>query len=163
MEQVNKFTEAVTQMTSSHNANKLAARSIAEPENSDNSDFGADDEVNDKPNRVTIHETDCSLYNEANLAAFFLSHLETSSFSVARILSLSLCLSGSACLSVCLSLSSLKTVGSSIPTVLSLDNGDTITNPNDIANTFNNYFAFIAETTKKSIKYTQTFFKLSLK
>ena len=105
MEQVNKFTEAVTQMTSSHNANKLAARSIAEPENSDNSDFGADDEVNDKPNRVTIHETDCSLYNEANLAAFFLSHLETSSFSVARILSLSLCLSGSACLSVCLSVS----------------------------------------------------------
>ena len=57
MEQVNKFTEAVTKMTSSHNANKLAARSIADPENSDNSDFGADDEVNDKPNRVTIHET----------------------------------------------------------------------------------------------------------
>ena len=49
---------------------------------------------------------------------------------------------------------SLKTVASNIPTVLSLDNGDTMTNPYDIANTFNNYFAFIAETTKKSIKYT---------
>ena len=44
---------------------------------------------------------------------------------------------------------SLKTVVSSIPTVLSLDNGDTITNPYDIANTFNNYFASITETTKK--------------
>ena len=42
-----------------------------------------------------------------------------------------------------------KTVASRIPTVLSLDNGDTITNPYDIVNTFNNYFAFIAETTKK--------------
>ena len=107
MEQVNKFTEAVTKMTSSHNANKLAARSIADPENSDNSDFGADDEVNDKPNRVTIHETECSLYNEADLAAFFLSHLETSSFSVARILSLclSVCLCLSICLCLCLSLS----------------------------------------------------------
>ena len=49
---------------------------------------------------------------------------------------------------------SLKTVASSVPTVLSLDNGDTITNPYDIANTFNNYFASIAETTKKSIKYS---------
>ena len=35
-------------------------------------------------------------------------------------------------------------------TVQSLDNGDTITNPFDIANTFNNYFASIAETTKKA-------------
>ena len=35
------------------------------------------------------------------------------------------------------------------PTVLSLNNGDTITNPYDIANTFNNYFASIAETMKK--------------
>ena len=50
------------------------------------------------------------------------------------------------------SLISLKTVASSIPTVLSLENGDTITNPDDIANTFNNYFASIAETTKKSKK-----------
>ena len=48
---------------------------------------------------------------------------------------------------------SLKTVASSIPTVLSLDNGDTITNPYEIANTLNNYFASIAETAKKSIKY----------
>ena len=52
------------------------------------------------------------------------------------------------------SLNSLKTVASSIPTVLSLDNGDTITNPYDAANNFNNYFASIAETTKKSIKYS---------
>ena len=44
------------------------------------------------------------------------------------------------------SLISLKTVASSIPTVLSLGNGDTITNPYDI---FNNYFASIAETAKK--------------
>ena len=36
------------------------------------------------------------------------------------------------------SLISLKTVASRIPNVLSLDNGDTITNPYDIANTFNN-------------------------
>ena len=52
------------------------------------------------------------------------------------------------------SLISLTTVASSVPTVLSLDNGDTITNPYDTANTFNNYFASIAETTKKSIKYS---------
>ena len=56
------------------------------------------------------------------------------------------------------SLISLKTVAFSIPTVLSLDNGDTITNPYDIANIFNNYFASIAETTKKSIKYTHKHF-----
>ena len=42
--------------------------------------------------------------------------------------------------------------------MLSLDNGNTITNPYDIANTFNNYFASIAETTKKSIKYTHKHF-----
>ena len=53
---------------------------------------------------------------------------------------------------------SLNTVASSAPTVLSLDNGDTITNPYDIANTFNNYFASIAETTKKSIKYSHKHF-----
>ena len=53
---------------------------------------------------------------------------------------------------------SLKTVASSVPTVFSLDNGDTITNPYDIANTFNNYFASIAETTKKSIKYSHKHF-----
>ena len=48
---------------------------------------------------------------------------------------------------------SLKSVASSVPTVLSLDNGDTKTNPYDIANTFNNYFVSIVETLKKSIKY----------
>ena len=49
---------------------------------------------------------------------------------------------------------SLKAVASNVPTVLSLDNGDTITNPYDIANTFNNYFASIAETTKKHKIFT---------
>ena len=44
---------------------------------------------------------------------------------------------------------SLKTVASNVPTVLSFDNGKIITNPYDVANTFNNYFASIAETTKK--------------
>ena len=39
------------------------------------------------------------------------------------------------------SLISLKTVAYHVPTVLSLDNGDTITNTNDTVNTFNNYFA----------------------
>ena len=48
------------------------------------------------------------------------------------------------------SLITLKSVASNVPTVLSLDNGDTITNPYDIAKTFNNYFASIAETTKKT-------------
>ena len=38
----------------------------------------------------------------------------------------------------------------SLPTALSLANGDTINNPYDIANNFNNYFASIAETTKKA-------------
>ena len=52
------------------------------------------------------------------------------------------------------SLISLKPVASNVPAVLSLDNSDTITSPYDIANTFNNYFASIAETTKKSIKYS---------
>ena len=56
------------------------------------------------------------------------------------------------------SLISLKTIASNVPTVLSLDNGDTITNPYDIANTFNNYFASIAETTKRSIKYSHKHF-----
>ena len=56
------------------------------------------------------------------------------------------------------SLISLNTVGSNVPTALSLDNGDTITNPYDIANTINNYFASIAETTKKSIKNSHRHF-----
>ena len=49
-------------------------------------------------------------------------------------------------------LSSLKTVAFIVRTVLSLDNGDTITNPHDMANNFNNNFASIAET-MKNIKY----------
>ena len=36
-----------------------------------------------------------------------------------------------------------------LPTILFLDNGNTITNPYDIVNTFNNCFASIAEATKK--------------
>ena len=47
------------------------------------------------------------------------------------------------------SLISLKAVASGVPTVLFLDNGDNITNTY-IASTFNNYFASIAETTKKA-------------
>ena len=50
------------------------------------------------------------------------------------------------------SLISLKTVASSVPTVLSLDNGGTITNPYDTDSAFNNYFDSIAETTKKKHK-----------
>ena len=49
------------------------------------------------------------------------------------------------------SLISLKTVTSSVPTILSLDNSVTITNPYDIANSSNNWFASIAETTKKAL------------
>ena len=56
------------------------------------------------------------------------------------------------------SLISLKTVASNVPTVLSLDNGNTVTNFYDIANTFNNYFASIAETTKKNVKYSHKHF-----
>ena len=53
----------------------------------------------------------------------------------------------------------LRTEASSVPTVLSLENGDTITNPYVIANTFNNYFASIAETTKNThINIFQTIF-----
>ena len=48
------------------------------------------------------------------------------------------------------SLISLKTVASHVLTVLSLDNGDTITKPYDIANAFNNYFASKAKTMKKT-------------
>ena len=48
------------------------------------------------------------------------------------------------------SLISLKTVTFHVPTILSIDNGDIITNPYDIVNTFNNYFASIAETMKKA-------------
>ena len=82
MEQVNKLAEAVNQMNSSHNTIKMVARSTDDPKNSDNSDSGKDDEVNDGRNRITIHETDRSLYHESNLAASFLSHQETSSSSV---------------------------------------------------------------------------------
>ena len=45
-----------------------------------------------------------------------------------------------------------------IPTVESCEKGDTTTNPYDIANTFNIYFASIAETTKRSIRYSHKYF-----
>ena len=48
------------------------------------------------------------------------------------------------------SLITLRTVASSVPTALSLGNGDTTTKTYDIANSFNNYFASTAETTKKA-------------
>ena len=64
------------------------------------------------------------------------------------------------------SLISLKTVASSVTTVLSPDNGDTITNPYDIANIFNNCFASIAEITKKvkniHINIFQTIFQMKV-
>ena len=47
---------------------------------------------------------------------------------------------------------SLKNVASSVLTILFLDSGDTIINPYDITNSFNNCLASIAETTKNSIK-----------
>ena len=56
------------------------------------------------------------------------------------------------------SLISLKTKASSVATVLSCENGDTMTNPYDIANTFNNYFASTTETTKASTKYSHKHF-----
>ena len=49
---------------------------------------------------------------------------------------------------------SLKTVASSVPTVLPLDRGDTITNPYDIANTFKNYFASMLKLQKKHKIFT---------
>ena len=61
------------------------------------------------------------------------------------------------------SLISLKSVVPSAPTVLSHDNGNNITNPYNIANTFNNYFASIAETTKNNIKYLHKHFSDYLK
>ena len=40
--------------------------------------------------------------------------------------------------------------------ILSLDNSDTITNPYDIVNVLNNYFASIAETMEKKHKISFT-------
>ena len=55
------------------------------------------------------------------------------------------------------SLISLKAVASSVPAVLTLHNGNTVTNPYDIASTFN-YLVSIAEATKKDIKYSYKHF-----
>ena len=70
--------KAVTQLTPLHKANRLAAKSTADPKNSDNSDSGEGDEENDRRNIATIYEVDYSLYNEIDVAASFLSHQETS-------------------------------------------------------------------------------------
>ena len=56
------------------------------------------------------------------------------------------------------SLISQKAVVFSRPTVLSLDNGYNITNPYDIGNTLNNYFASIAKITRNSINYSYKHF-----
>ena len=56
-----------------------------------------------------------------------------------------------------------KYVSSSAPTVLSCNNGNAITNPYDIANPFNYYFASVAETTKNNIKYSYKHFSDCLK
>ena len=56
------------------------------------------------------------------------------------------------------SLIALKSIAFNLPTVLSLDNSDIIINLYGIANIFNNYFAFIAETTKKNMKYSHKIF-----
>ena len=61
-------------------------------------------------------------------------------------------------LQISLTLVSLKTRASGVPNVLFIENGDTINNPYDIANTFNNYFASTAETKEKSIKYSHKHF-----
>ena len=74
--------KAVTQMTPLQNVNRLAAKSTADPENSDNSDSGEGDEENGRRNIATIYEIDYSLYNEIDVVASFLSHQETSLTSV---------------------------------------------------------------------------------
>ena len=56
-----------------------------------------------------------------------------------------------------------KTVVFSAPIVLYHNNGNTINKPYDIANTFNDYFASIAETTKNNIKYVHKYFSDFLK
>ena len=60
------------------------------------------------------------------------------------------------------SLITLKSVASIVPTVLYLDNVDTITKSYDIANTFKNYFASIAETTKKNENIYRNIFQTNL-
>ena len=64
------------------NTNKLAARSTADLENSDNSDSGEVDEKNNRRNMVTIYEMDYSLYNEIDVSASCPPHQETSFSSV---------------------------------------------------------------------------------
>ena len=58
----------------------------------------------------------------------------------------------------------LNTVAFSAPTVFSLDNGNTITIPYDIANNLNNYFASEVETTiLRMSMIVQYFFNLPVK
>ena len=62
------------------------------------------------------------------------------------------------------SLISLKTVASNVRTVQPLDKSDVITNPYDIANIFDNYFASRAETMEKNIHINifQTIFQMKV-
>ena len=55
---------------------------MVDPENSHISGSGENEEENDRQDRVAIHGTDGSLYNETSLTASFLSHQETSQSSV---------------------------------------------------------------------------------
>ena len=60
----------------------MTARNTVDPENSDISGSGENEEENDRQDRVAIHRTDGSLYNKTSLTASFLSDQETSQSSV---------------------------------------------------------------------------------
>ena len=51
-----------------------------------------------------------------------------------------------------------KNCSTHVTAVLSLDNGNTKNNLYDTENTFNNYFASIAKTSKQSIQYSHKHF-----
>ena len=55
MDLVNKLTEVVTQLTSSHNDKKKKKRSTADTESCDNSYPGEGDEEHDRRNMVNIY------------------------------------------------------------------------------------------------------------
>ena len=68
-----------------HNANKLAASSTSNPENSENLGSGEEDEENNRRSRITTREKDHNLYNETRLAASVLYNQETSSSSAVTV------------------------------------------------------------------------------
>ena len=51
----------------------------------------------------------------------------------------------------------IQNVTSSVPRTIFQDE-NTITNPYDFANIFNNYFCSVAESTKQKVKYFQKYF-----